>query len=297
MDDQQSHQDVIRCHLCEIPLPSMHCDICHEHLCNECEEKHLSDGSKEHYIVPFRLRGCTPKCEKHLKEICKLHCEDCNIPICESCVSSDEHKEHTHENILTCLTAKKDLIQKDLKEIENNLFPKLQEAATNIQKQRADQSKHSQKLRADINAQGEAMHKEINTIIDDMRSNIDYMDSEHKQAINIQEESINHTIKELSQIISDLRTLLDVNDVCKVSKYKTKNEEFKRVPDQFEVDFPTFTPQEINREHISKQFGFLTKLKITYPVVDECQITDESTNMDNTTLNSSTCGSDSKYCS
>ena len=37
------------------------------------------------------------------------------------------------------------------------------------------------------------------------------------------------------------------------------------LPAQFQVLLPTFTPQEINRELIYKQIGFLSKLAITYP--------------------------------
>lgn len=56
MDPEYSLQDVIRCDLCETPMPLLHCDICNKHLCKDCEKKHISDGSPEHKVVPYSLR-------------------------------------------------------------------------------------------------------------------------------------------------------------------------------------------------------------------------------------------------
>ena len=94
-------QDVIRCDLCETPVPTRHCDICRIHLCEECEVKHISDESKEHVIVSFEIRGSTPKCSKHSTQICAQYCKKCNTPICALCFSSGKHKRHKKEHIAT----------------------------------------------------------------------------------------------------------------------------------------------------------------------------------------------------
>lgn len=99
MESLEDLQDVIRCDLCETPVPSRHCDICHNHLCEECEREHISDESKEHVIVSFRMRGSTPKCSIHPDEICTRHCKKCNSPICALCVSLGKHKRHKSMHI------------------------------------------------------------------------------------------------------------------------------------------------------------------------------------------------------
>ena len=109
MDPIYSLQDVIRCDHCEVPVPSKHCDICHIHLCDFCVEIHLSDMSIEHIVVPFSMRGCTPECQTHSTELCKLHCQECDLPICALCISSGEHEQHNKVDILETFKIEKEL--------------------------------------------------------------------------------------------------------------------------------------------------------------------------------------------
>ncbi|XP_078331527.1 uncharacterized protein LOC144625199 [Crassostrea virginica] len=277
-DPMYSLQDVIRCDLCETPVPPKHCDICHIHLCEACVGEHLSDESKDHYIVPFKLRGFIPECTKHSTEVCTQLCTTCNIPVCPLCVASSEHEQHKKEDILTLFETKRKLMQTDLQDLEKSIYPKYQEVATNIPVQRADVNKHSQKLTTALDKQGEALHTEIDTIIQGMKSEIDDMDAKHIAAIDQQEDAINHTIPEITQTILDLKRLLerlqdklDTSDVCLVSEYTSRTEEFRSLPAQFQVTLPTFTPQEINREQIHQQIGSLSELAITF-LLDEPRI-------------------------
>ena len=262
MDPRHSAQDVLRCGLCEAPVPPMCCDICHIKLCLACVGVHISDQSKEHKVVLFEKRGSTPKCKKHATKICDLHCEQCDIPICTLCISSGEHEQHKKEDISKTLSMKKEKIQADLEELEKILFSKYQKAATNIPVLKSDARKHRKKLTTALKKQGEALHKEIDSVIQKMHSDIDAMDSLHIAAIDKQEKAINCTITEIEKIIAEIKALLNSDDFYFVSDYNSRNAEFRRLPAQFQVTLPTFTPQEINREHIYQQLGSLSNLAI-----------------------------------
>nr|XP_022334712.1 uncharacterized protein LOC111131463 [Crassostrea virginica] len=298
-DPMYSLQDVIRCKLCETPVPPKHCDICHIHLCEVCVGKHLSDQSKDHYIVPFKLRGITRECTKHSTEVCKQLCTTCNIPICPLCFASSEHEQHKREDILTLFKTKMELMQKDLQDLEKSIHPKYQEAVTNIPVQREDVIKRSQKLTTALDKQGEALHIEIDTIIQGMKSEIYFMDAQHMAAIDQQEDAIYRTIPEITQVILDLKKLLeilqdklDTCDVCLVSEYTSRTEEFRNLPAQFQVTLPTFTPQEINREQIHQQIGSLSELALRFLLDEPRVLTDIKTEC--TTLYSVSCLSDSE---
>ena len=148
-------------------------------------------------------------------------------------------------------------------------------------------------MKTALDKQGEALHTEIDTIIQGMKSDIDDMDAQHIAAIDRQEDAINRTITEMTQVIQDLKRLLDTSDVCLVSEYTSRTEEFKNLPAQFHVTLPTFTPQEINREQIHQQIGSLSDLTISYPLRDKPRIL-TYTQTEHKYLDSVSCLSDSE---
>nr|XP_022300808.1 uncharacterized protein LOC111109011 [Crassostrea virginica] len=74
-----------------------------------------------------------------------------------------------------------------------------------------------------------------------MKSEIDEMDAQLIAAIDQQEDAINRTIPEITQVILDLKRLLDTSDVCLFSKYTSRTEAFRSLPAQFQSDSELWT--------------------------------------------------------
>ena len=243
----------------------MYCNVCHTHLCKDCVLIHFSDKLKAHNVVPIKQFLSTlgyPKCTKHPTKQCELHCKHCDFPICSSCISSKEQFGHDAVDIFEEFEANIDVLKKDLHEIEKSILPKYEEAASTIQIQIYDQRKNSQKLKSDLKKQGEALHTEIDSIIQSKQTEIDHMSRKHKAVLDKTKNAINRTIIKIKQAIMDLKSLLDNMNVCPVSTYHSRIEEFRKLPSKFKISLPTFHPVWINREQLLKLFGSLTFLSI-----------------------------------
>lgn len=153
-------------------------------------------------------------------------------------------------------------IDRDLQKLEKFVVPKYQEAMSKIEAEKDNVRKNSQKLKTALHEQGEALHKEIDAVVKTMESSIDLMDYKLLAEMNKQEDSMKHIINEIKQLILHLKTLLDTYDICIVSKYESRNEEFSRLPALFQVTLHKFLPRQINSEEIIQQIGLLSEQNI-----------------------------------
>lgn len=263
MHPHRSLQDVLRCNLCETPIPTMYCDICHTLLCKTCVGSHLLEVLTEHKVVPFNKRRSTPMCHQHSPKICELFCEQCDIIICATCVSSGDHEQHKKVDIGEKINSMKEDFKKDVQELEELILPKYEAVVSKIPDKKAAFETNSQTLKMDIVKKGEEWHKEIDNIINKLKSDIEEIDSRQKTILNKQEDEYAHIISEIKRNIFRLKCNLNTNDFHCLYAYKSRNGEFRRrLSPKFAVSLPTFITHQINKEQIKQQFGFLSALAI-----------------------------------
>lgn len=88
-------------------------------------------------------------------------------------------------------------------------------------------------------------------------------------SLNKQENKIKQILSEITRTIDVLETLMNFGDVVLVSAYESRNAEFRILPSELVVTLPNYTPQEINKEYLKQQLGYLSSLSIE---IEECGV-------------------------
>ncbi|XP_062578462.1 E3 ubiquitin-protein ligase TRIM45-like [Saccostrea cucullata] len=141
MDLLDRAQVLLLCDLCQKAALQSHCELCQINLCKACVGEHLSDASKRHNVVPYKHRTSTPnypKCPNHTQKHCELYCEECNIPVCSTCLSSGKHKGHDLSDALQKLSSKTNGLKKDLKELEKRIYPTYEEITLDLNSEKVN---------------------------------------------------------------------------------------------------------------------------------------------------------------
>ena len=157
LNHPSTSQDLLRCNLCDTPMPPLYCQLCDINLCKTCAGDHLVDDTKEHRVVPIKQKWNprNPLCQKHTTKHCEFHCKQCDKPICALCVLSGEHDQHKKIDIFE---RKIEKLEKELHELEHSIYPKYEESASGIKTKKDDVKTNSKKMRTIINEHGDLWH-------------------------------------------------------------------------------------------------------------------------------------------
>ncbi|XP_062584004.1 tripartite motif-containing protein 2-like [Saccostrea cucullata] len=267
MDPRTSAQDVMRCDLCETAVVQMYCDTCLVNLCKACVGEHVSDDlSKPHKIVDFRDRKSTPlypSCKTHDKEHCTMYCNQCDIPVCPTCIGSDKHLGHKVSEILKAVDGKKNIIMKEQTELNDTIYPNYQDIASDVQIRMSQLQKEYGDLSTAITKHGEAWHREIDNIVQKLKAEADEMKSSQLQTLQKQLDEINKTMSDIKEEIDSMETVIDTNDLSKLFSVTSNVHTYRNLPHKIIAALSKFIPGKIQGEEISKLFGVLSSSSLT----------------------------------
>lgn len=125
MDSSHNLQDVVRCEMCEKPVQLLYCETSSINLCKDCVGNHLFNEPIPHRVVSFKNKNSNnPKCTKHTNYQSESYCEQCDLPVCKICALKCRKRRHKTSDILAIIKTKSEIIRRDLKELEYDIFPK-----------------------------------------------------------------------------------------------------------------------------------------------------------------------------
>ncbi|XP_062616404.1 E3 ubiquitin-protein ligase TRIM9-like [Saccostrea cucullata] len=266
MDPRTSAQDVMRCDLCETAVVQMHCDTCLVNLCTACVGKHMiSDESKDHKVVKIQARKSTPLypgCTTHAKDQCRMYCNQCDIPVCTSCVASEKHLGHKILKVLQVLDERRNKIKKDVTELNETIYPTYQDIASDVQNRMSQLEKEYGDLSTAITKHGEDWHREIDKLVQKLKAEVDEMKNTQLQTLQKQLDEINKTMSDIEDEIDSLEMIRDTNDLSKLFSVTLNVNLYRNLPNKMILSLPKFMQGTIHEELV-KVFGALSSSSLT----------------------------------
>ncbi|XP_052676953.1 uncharacterized protein LOC128158235 [Crassostrea angulata] len=259
-------QDVVRCDLCKENIVQSYCDFCHVSLCKPCIGEHISDEYDKHRIVSFKERKSTlmfPTCKSHSKETCKLQCKSCTVLMCALCAASETHKGHDFIVLEDIYKTNKTGIEKDAEEIEKVIAPTYEEIRNELITQIESLNEDYEKITIVISEQGVKWHTEVERVINKTKNEITEIKEKHRHILEKHLNKIKQIEFLIKENVSTLKDLEESNDVTVIVNYRTKINEFRKMPFKVHVTLPTFCPKPINRDQVCEMFGTLRPLVST----------------------------------
>ncbi|XP_062619209.1 uncharacterized protein LOC134280768 [Saccostrea cucullata] len=267
MDPRTSAQDIMRCDLCETAVVQMHCDTCLVNLCKACVGEHMiSDQSKKHEIVPFKLRKSTPLypiCKLHHNQQCTMYCNQCDITVCTKCIASDQHLSHKFSEILQIVERKKHKIIEEQTELKETIFPTFQDIASDIQNRMSQLEKEYGDLSTAITKHGEDWHREIDKLVKKRTAEVDEMKNTQIQTLQKHLDEINKTISDIKDEINSVDMALDTNDLSMLFSVTSDVNIYRTLPQKLAPSLPKFIAEKIQGEKLDKLFGTLISGSLT----------------------------------
>ncbi|XP_061169017.1 uncharacterized protein LOC133178297 [Saccostrea echinata] len=254
MDPRTSAQDVMRCDLCETAVVQMHCDTCLVNLCKACVGEHFSaDFSTPHKIVDFKARKSTliyPNCVSHDVESCEMYCNECDIPVCNTCIASDQHLGHKLLKILEVLSKRKEKIMKDRTELNETIYPTYQGIACDVEERLCLLQKEYKKLSTAITKQGDIWQREINEFVNKLKSKTDEMKNKQLETLQKHFDEVKQKISDIQDEINSIDVALNSTNISEVFSILSPVDKYRKLPKKIMFSVPKFSPNKIQEDHL-----------------------------------------------
>ncbi|XP_062572075.1 E3 ubiquitin-protein ligase TRIM71-like [Saccostrea cucullata] len=258
-------QDVIRCQYCEDEPAVFHCVPCGDELCPRCKVFHLkSKVASGHNIVRLSERlhptNQIKMCEVHSSKAYEACCEDCQVPVCITCIQ-EVHGKHAIGKI-------QDLFEKQKTKTENELSKMKTQYKSKIIQRIKDFKNGESEIKTSHKDIRQTMKKQAQDFIDHIRAILkESLDESSKNETEKLIEISQYTAEaerfeqNLDQLIEKFETLTESSHPADLILYRKRNHDiFKRLkfPEKINLTMPSFKIGQLSKSQNEHQFGKFT---------------------------------------
>lgn len=267
-EQRSSAQDVISCNVCKNPTQQF-CNSCQVNLCVKCVPKHVDDKqSMSHDIVHFRNRRVQlvfTECEFHEGQRCEAQCQQCNIPICIKCCIGP-HKNHDAVDIAELVERKKQEIQKDTDEIEEQILTDCKKTVAELPDKLKQITAEITKTEQEMELLRKLWHQEVDVIFDKMASMFAASKNKHSKTLKTQEIKMKTSIQSMTQTLQRNKAILTSNNASDFTDYKSELNSYRGINKVIDTTKPILKVN-ILRNNMSIEVKY-TKASLTLTSLD-----------------------------
>ncbi|XP_061194223.1 uncharacterized protein LOC133202420 [Saccostrea echinata] len=188
-----------------------------------------------------------------------MYCMECDIPVCISCIASDQHLGHKIVKIEQVLNERRNKIIKDLTELNQIIYPTYQDIASDVQNRMGQLEKEYGDLSTAITKHGEDWHREIDKLVTKLQAEVDIMKNTQLKTLQNHLDEINKKMSKIKDEISSINDAVNGNDISKLFSVTFDINRHRNLPENKVPSFPKFTPVKIEAE----LFGTLSSSSLT----------------------------------
>ena len=256
-----------QCNICEAAAAKFNCNTCGDALCATCKGYHLkSKGTKHHKIVPYAEK-LNPKylagliCPKHQTRGPKFWCDTCDVPICDLCITSNEHKGHEYSDITATLSKRRDAMLAEMKTIRDQTIEEWEEVFTQANMITAKFENNIDVISKELVARAKEMHKQVDDILATSQKTLQEIKASGLQKLQQQEKYLEAKLSQMKEDVERYENQLrdaDPNVLLRFNHDPVQSKGKSKPPGLETASQPVFNEGQINITALQNMFGTLS---------------------------------------
>ena len=257
----------VPCDICENTAAKYHCNNCGDALCPQCKVHHLkSRGTKHHQIVPYAEK-LNPKyitgllCPKHQTHAPKFWCKTCGVPICDSCVITNEHGGHELSDITAILSEKRDEMLAEMKSLRDTTVGEWEEVLKKAQGITTDFLGNIDDMEKELVSRAKEMHREVEAILSKSQQDLQKIKLDGLAKLKSQEKILEDRLCQLKADVERYEDQLrdaDPNALIQFTPNTGQLKDKTKPPVLEKLSTPVFAKGQNDTDAMQKIFGQLS---------------------------------------
>ncbi|XP_062600715.1 uncharacterized protein LOC134262358 [Saccostrea cucullata] len=244
-----------------------YCNPCHQQMCKQCRDEHLRNPkTKNHEVVLYQLRKRqlpVKKCDIHPTKDIDLLCEECKIPLCSKCATTEEHRGHVFTDLELIYAEKFSFCLGEIDKVREYFVPSSEDLQREIKEDVLGIKKIIDKLRTSMKAEAESLKSLIDKVVSENMKQLEQIEKSLLEDLKTQDKTLDDYIIYLNKLIKDFHEFISSPDPTKLTlTLSLVDMKIRPIPDTTKPVTPVFTAGQYSREDVAKLLG-----KISIPEI------------------------------